>query len=134
MFQRLVVALLVPTSIVAFEAENAHAAKFEGAWGGGGRVWFASGGKEYARCRAKYTPRSDERYVVTAVCATSSAWVVQTAFLRRVGDDRYRGTFVNRDYRVSGSIFIRVWGNRQTMRMTSSSGWAPLRLSRVLRH
>ena len=134
MFQRLVVALLVSTSTVAFEAENAHAAKLEGAWGGGGRVWFASGGKEYARCRAKYTPRSDERYLVHAVCATSSAWVVQTAFLRRVGDDRYRGTFVNRDYRVSGSIFIRVWGNRQTVRMNSSSGWAPLRLSRVLRH
>src|SRR5262245_51181973 len=110
MFQRLVVALLVPTSIVAFAAENAHAAKLEGAWGGGGRVWFASGGREYARCRAKYSPRSNERYVVTAVCATSSDWVVQTAF---------RGRFVNRDYRVSGSIFIRVRGNRQTVRMTS---------------
>ena len=133
MFQRLVVALLVANSIVAFEAESAHAAKLEGAWGGGGRVWFAPGGKEYAQCRAKYSPRSNERYVVTAVCATSSAWVVQTAFLRRVGDDRYRGTFVNRDYRVSGSIFIRVWGNRQTLRLTSSTGWAPIRLSRVLR-
>jgi len=43
-------------------------------------------------------------------------------------------SFLNREYGVSGTILVRVWGNRQTVRLTSSSGWASLRLSRVLRH
>ena len=134
MFHKYVVALLVVATTSALEAESARAARLEGSWSGGGRVWLAAGGKEYARCRANYSRRSGERYVVTAVCATPSVRVVQTAFLRRAGNDRYKGTFVNREYRVSGSIVIRVWGNRQTVRLTSSSGWASLRLSRVLRH
>src|SRR4029450_5694971 len=113
MLQKYVVALLVMATMSAFEAESADAPQLEGSWSGGGRVWLGSGGKEYARCRAKYSRRSNERYVVTAVCATSSARVVQAAFLRRVDDNRYRGTFINREYHVSGSIFIRVWGNRQ---------------------
>ena len=134
MFQKFVVPFLIVAGTFAFEVESAHAATLEGGWHGGGRVWFASGGKEYARCRATYTGRTNERYVVTAVCATPSVRVVQTASLRRAGDNRYRGTFLNREYRVSGTILVRVWGNRQTVRLTSSSGWASLRLSRVLRH
>ena len=132
MFRKFVVPFLIAAGTFAFEVESAHAAKLEGAWGGGGRVWFASDGREYARCSAIYTHRTNERYVVTAVCATPSARVVQTASLRRVADDRYKGTFLNREYRVSGTIFVRVWGNRQTVRLASSSGWASLKLSRVL--
>jgi len=134
MLQKCVIALFVAASMFASEAKSAHAPKLEGAWSGGGRVWLASGGKEYARCRASYNRRSKERYVVTAVCATPAVRVVQTASLRKVGDNRYRGTFLNREYGVSGTILVRVWGNRQTVRLTSSSGWASLRLSRVLRH
>jgi hypothetical protein len=134
MFQKYVIAFVVAASMFAVEAKSAPAPKLEGAWSGGGRVWLASGAKEYARCRASYSRRSKERYVVTAVCATPSVRVVQTASLRRLGDNRYRGTFLNREYGVSGTILVRVWGNRQTVRLTSSSGWALLRLSRVLRH
>ena len=134
MFQKYVIAFVVAASMFAFEAKSAPAPQLEGAWSGGGRVWLASGGKEYARCRASYSRRSKERYVVTAVCATPSIRVVHTASLRRLGDNRYRGTFLNREYGVSGTILVRVWGNRQTVRLTSSSGWASLRLSRVLRH
>jgi hypothetical protein len=38
----------------------------EGSWSGGGTVSFASGAKEQARCRARYSRAGKDRYTVNA--------------------------------------------------------------------
>jgi hypothetical protein len=108
----------------------AQSGRLEGSWSGGGPVSFGSGAREYARCRATYSRRSRERYTLRAVCATASARASQTAELRRIGENRYGGSFYNSEYDVSGSIVVVLRGSTQSVRLTSSSGWAALRLSR----
>jgi hypothetical protein len=107
-----------------------HAQNLEGSWSGGGDVALNSGAREYARCRARYSRRSNEGYIVNAVCATPSIRAVQTASLHKIGDNRFRGTFYNREYGISGTIFVIVRGNTQSVRLTSEAGWASLKLSR----
>jgi hypothetical protein len=103
----------------------------EGSWSGGGEVAFAvTGSRERARCRAHYTRRSKDSYAMNATCATASGKADQTATVHRVGENRYRGNFHNPDYDISGTIFVVVSGNSQSVRLTSSSGSALFRLSR----
>ena len=54
----------------------------------------------------------------------------QTATVHRVGENRYRGSFHNVEYDISGTIFVVVSGNSQSVRLTSTSGSALFRLSR----
>lgn len=103
----------------------------EGSWSGGGEVAFsATGSRERARCRAHYKRRSRDSYAMQATCATASGKAAQTATLTRVGENRYRGNFHNSEYDISGTIFVVVNGNSQSVRLTSSSGSALFRLSR----
>jgi hypothetical protein len=103
----------------------------EGSWSGGGEVAFAvTGSRERARCRAHYTRRSKDSYAMNASCATASGKADQTATVHRVGENRYRGSFHNPAYDISGTIFVVVNGNSQSVRLTSSSGSALFRLSR----
>ncbi len=103
----------------------------EGAWSGGGEVAFAAtGSRERARCRAHYQRRSKDSYAMQATCATASGKAAQTATVHRVGENRFRGNFHNAEYDISGTIFVVVNGNSQSVRLTSSSGSALLRLSR----
>ncbi len=103
----------------------------EGSWSGGGEVAFAAtGSRERARCRAHYQRRSKDSYAMQATCATASGKAAQTATVHRVGENRYRGNFHNADYDISGTIFVVVSGNSQSVRLTSSSGSALFRLSR----
>ena len=103
----------------------------EGSWSGGGEVAFAAtGSRERARCRAHYTRRSKDSYSMNATCATASGKAAQTATVHRVGENRYRGNFHNPDYDISGTIFVVVNGNSQSVRLTSTSGSALFRLSR----
>jgi hypothetical protein len=103
----------------------------EGAWSGGGEVAFAvTGARERARCRAHYQRRTKDSYAMQATCATASGKAAQTATVHRVGDNRYRGTFHNPDYDITGTIFVVVNGNSQSVRLTSSSGSALFRLTR----
>jgi hypothetical protein len=102
----------------------------EGSWSGGGSVVFAGGSREKARCRAYYQRASKDRYRLQATCATASGKANQVAVVRRVGDNKYSGTFHNPDFDISGTIFVIVNGNKQNVRLTSSSGWALLHLSR----
>jgi hypothetical protein len=102
----------------------------EGSWSGGGSVSFASGSKEQARCRAHYSRASKNSYRLNATCATASGKAAQTATVHRVGENKYSGNFHNPDYDISGTISVIVTGNSQSVRLTSSSGWAHLRLSR----
>jgi len=103
----------------------------EGSWSGGGEVAFtATGSRERARCRAHYTRRSKDSYAMNATCATASGKAAQTATVHRVGENRYRGNFHNAEYDISGTIFVVVSGNSQSVRLTSTSGSALFRLSR----
>jgi hypothetical protein len=127
---RFALACFVIFGALILRAGAGHAQNLEGSWSGGGDVALNSGAREYARCRARYSRRSNEGYIVNAVCATPSIRAVQTASLHKIGDNRFRGTFYNREYGISGTIFVIVRGNTQSVRLTSEAGWASLKLSR----
>ena len=115
------------------KAEPAKAAEpsLEGSWSGGGEVAFAvTGARERARCRAHYSRRTSNSYAMQATCATASGKAAQTATVHRVGENRYRGNFHNLEYDITGTIFVVVNGNSQSVRLTSSSGSALFRLTR----
>jgi hypothetical protein len=114
----------------AGKSKQARSADLAGSWSGGGRVQFPSGAVEQARCRAHFSRTSANSYWVNATCATASGRAEQTATVRRVGENRYHGSFHNAEYDITGVISITVSGNSQSVRLTSSSANAFLRLSR----
>jgi hypothetical protein len=105
-------------------------AGLEGSWRGGGSVAFGSGQRERAQCRAQYRRSSATSYTLTATCATASGRATQTAVVRQVGGNSYQGTFHNSEYNVSGTIFVTVAGNWQSVRLTGEAGSASLELRR----
>jgi hypothetical protein len=111
-------------------AKKLSAASLEGSWSGGGTVSFASGAKEQARCRARYSRAGNDSYTLNATCATASGRAAQTARVRQVGNNRYSGSFYNSEYSISGAIDIVVHGSSQTVRLTSDSGSGVLSLRR----
>ena len=129
-------ALLAALALVELPAVgNAQAAKqpspnLEGSWSGGGSVSFASGARERARCRAHYRRAGANGYTVNATCATASGRAEQTATLRRVGENRYTGSFYNSEYSISGVIHVVVRGASQTVRLFSDNGSAIFTLTR----
>jgi hypothetical protein len=125
-------ALAAPVLMAGLAAggQAAIAQSLEGSWSGGGSVAFASGQHERARCRAQYRRASATSYTVTATCATPSGSATQTATVRQVGGNTYQGQFHNSEYNVSGTIYVTVGGNRQSVRLTSESGSASLELRR----
>jgi hypothetical protein len=127
---RSALACLIAFGALTLHTQSSKAQNLEGSWSGGGAVSMATGAREQARCRARYSRRSNDGYIVNAVCATPSVRAVQTASLRKIGDNRFRGTFYNREYGISGTIFVIVRGNTQSVRLTSEAGWASLTLSR----
>lgn len=118
------------TKATAGKGKEAKAADLSGHWRGGGRVQFPSGSVEQASCRATYSRAGSNSYWVDATCATASGRAQQTATVRRVGENRYHGQFHNAEYDITGVISITVSGNSQSVRLTSSSASAFLRLSR----
>jgi hypothetical protein len=106
------------------------ASSLEGSWSGGGTVSFASGAKERASCRARYSRASKNSYTVNATCATPSGRAAQTATVRQVGENRYSGSFYNSEYSISGVMHVVVRGTSQTVRLISDSASAVLNLSR----
>lgn len=111
-------------------AQSAQPVSLEGSWRGSGSVAFASGQRERAECRARYHRASGASYTVTATCATPSGRATQTATLRHMGGNTYQGRFHNSEYDVSGTIYVTVGGNRQSVRLTSESGSASFELRR----
>jgi hypothetical protein len=73
---------------------------------------------------------SGTSYTLTATCATPSGRATQPATVRQVGGNSYQGQFHNSEYNVSGTIFVTVGGNRQSVRLTSDSGSALFELRR----
>jgi hypothetical protein len=105
-------------------------ASLEGSWSGGGTVSFASGAREQARCRARFSRAGKDSYTVNATCATASGRAAQTARVRQVGNNRYSGSFYNSEYAISGVIDIVVHGSSQTVRLIGDSASGVLNLSR----
>ena len=106
------------------------AGSLEGSWSGGGTVSFASGARERASCRARYSRAGKNSYTVNATCATASGRAAQVATLRQVGEHRYSGSFYNSEYGISGVMQVVVRGTSQTVRLISDSASAVLNLSR----
>jgi hypothetical protein len=121
---------LLVAGLAASDLATAQTGGLEGSWRGGGSVSFAAGQRERAQCRAQYHRSSANSYTVTATCATASGKATQTAIVRQVGGNSYQGTFHNSEYNVSGTIFVTVAGNRQTVRLTGEGGSASLDLRR----
>lgn len=111
-------------------AAAAEPAGLEGSWSGGGTVRFPSGESERARCRASFRKRGGSSYSMTAVCATPSARVEQTAQLERTGGNRFSGEFSNAEYGVSGSINVTLSGNSLHASLSGGGGSAQFNLGR----
>ena len=124
------VAALVLLLLFAGVPVLAKTASLAGSWGGGGWVSFASGTKEKARCRARYTRAGTGSFELHATCATASGSASQTATVYEVSPNRFRGSFHNMEYNVTGSIRVVVHGNSQSVTLTGDSGSASLTLSR----
>lgn len=93
-------------------------------------VRFPSGDSERAQCRASFRKRGGSSFAMTAVCATSSARVEQTAQLQQTGPNRFSGDFQNAEYNVSGSIHITLHGNSLSASLNGGGGSALLNLGR----
>ena len=100
-----------------------------GSWSGGGTVVYASGQRERAHCRASYSGGGSS-VTMSGSCATPSGNVFQSARLRRVGENSYAGSFFNSQYNTSGSIYVSVHGNTQSVSLRSNAGSASLSLRR----
>jgi hypothetical protein len=109
---------------------KAQPASLEGSWSGGGRVILPSGDSERARCRASFRRQSANRFAMSAVCATPSVRVAQTAGVTRTSGNRFAGTFYNSEYGISGSIAITVNGDRLRASLTGGGGSAYFSLRR----
>jgi hypothetical protein len=101
-----------------------------GSWGGGGKIVFPSGETERARCRAHFRSYGRNTYRMSAVCATASTRVQQTADIRRVGGNVYRGDFFNEEHGIAGSIRITLSGSRLRASLSGGGGSAVFVLRR----
>ena len=117
--------------LVMYNPGKADSQNLEGSWRGVGAFSFMWGTKEHARCRADYSRNSETSYAVKAVCTTASATATQTAVLRKVGENRYRGNFHNSQYNVSGTISVVIRGTKQDVTLTSDGASAALTLMRL---
>lgn len=120
-------ASLIATTTPTLTAEQAS---LDGAWSGSGTVTFPSGGKEGARCKASFTRRSTDSYAMSALCATPSGKVAQTAQLDRITANRFAGQFQNTEYGISGQINIVVRGNSLSAALNGGGATASLNLSK----
>jgi hypothetical protein len=125
---RIVAAIMVVFMGVVGGATVAKAESVAGLWRGSGFVNPSEGRRERVRCRVMYTRQSEQRYQLTARCATASANIDQVGEVRRTGRDRLSGSFYNADFNVRGRIQIRLNGNRQAVTLISDAGSGRLTL------
>lgn len=124
-------AVLIPALSISM-APSAEArgegGSIAGSWSGGGVVVYSSGQRERTRCHASFSGGST--VIMSGTCATASGSATQSARLRRVGPNSYAGSFFNSQFNVSGSIYVTVHGNTQSVALRSSAGSANLSLRR----
>jgi len=102
----------------------------EGTWSGSGTVILPTGDRERARCRATFTRRDGKTFAMSAICATASTRVAQSAQLARISSRRYAGDFYNSEYSFSGEITINLQGNRLNATLVGGGGSAQFHLSK----
>ena len=124
---KIAVTTILSILFVSVLTSTARAANLQGTWSGGGSASFGAH-EERIRCRAKYRKLSASRYSLWARCSNGTTRVTQTAKLRKIGINEYRGTFYNSEYGVSGSIYVEISGSRQSVTLSSSNGSADLYL------
>ena len=117
---------LVAFSIVGLVDPSEAEPSLSGSWSGGGWISFASGTREKARCRARYSKGSSNSYRMRATCATASGKASQTATVYRLSRGRYRGSFHNTEYNVSGTIRVVVRGRSQSVSLAGDGASASL--------
>lgn len=101
-----------------------------GSWSGGGVLTTPSGDRERATCRATFRNQGGSSYSMSALCATASTRVQQSAQISRTGGNNFAGSFYNAEYNISGSITLRVNGNRLSAQLSGGGASASLSLSR----
>jgi hypothetical protein len=65
-----------------------------------------------------------------AICATASLRVTQTASLAQLTSNTFSGEFYNTEYNLSGSIPVRVQGNRLNASLNGGGGSAQFSMNR----
>lgn len=113
-----------------YSTTSADAGGLAGSWRGSGWVILSSGKKERARCRASYSPTSGKSYTLKASCATSSAKATQTATLTEVSKNRFRGSFYNPEFNVSGTIRVVLKGRSQSVTLKGDGATATIQMRR----
>lgn len=103
-------------------------ASLDGSWRGSGWVSFDNGKRERARCKAFYSRVSPTEFSLRANCATASAKATQTARVHKTGKSSYSGNFFNKEYGVSGTIYVKVTGRSQRVRLSGTGGSATFNL------
>ncbi len=120
-------ALASALSISMVSGAEARDGGIAGSWSGGGVVVYSSGQRERARCQASYSGGGGS-VMMSGNCATPSGSVFQSARLRQVGPNSYAGSFFNSQFNTSGTIYVTVHGNSQSVSLRSSAGSASLTL------
>lgn len=106
----------------------ADSASLDGSWRGSGWIKFDNGKRERASCKAFYSRVSPNEFSLRANCATKSAKATQTARVHRTGKSKYSGSFFNKEFGVSGNIYVSVKGRSQHVRLSGAGGSATFRL------
>jgi len=130
MARRFALVPLVAIGVVGLTCPSQAEPGLSGSWSGGGWVSLASGNRERARCRARYSRASSNSYRLRAVCATTSGKASQTATVYRLSRGRYRGTFYNTEFNITGTIRVVVRGRSQSVSLAGGGASASLRLSK----
>jgi hypothetical protein len=123
-----IIALLLTVALTS--PVLAQSSGLEGYWRGIGFVKPTDGQRERIHCRVTYKRQSANTFNVHAKCASQATNITQTGTLRRIGGNRYSGTFHNSDYNVSGRIQTRLQGNRQSVTFRSEDGFGQVTLFR----
>ena len=108
----------------------ANASSLAGSWKGSGHVTSTTGLQERVRCNVQISKDSEKTYSMNAYCATTSGKVNQYANLRKIGRNKFKGSFYNKKKNTRGTIHITLRGNRYSMHMSSNRGSANVTMRR----
>ncbi len=92
-------------------------------------IIFPSGETERARCRATFR-NAGGGLSMHGVCATASVRVSQSASLSRLTSTSYSGEFFNTEFNISGSIRVRLQGNKLNASLNGGGATAQFVLGR----
>jgi hypothetical protein len=123
-------AVAVALGAVVAASAPASAQSILGSWSGNGTIVYPSGEQERARCRATFHNSGGGGVAMRAICATASLRVTQTASLAQLTSNTFSGEFYNTEYNLSGSIRVRVQGNRLNASLNGGGGSAQFSMNR----